>query len=1446
MKSAPRARAFCAWAALCLLFGSLSPATAQVPPTAGFLAPGFPIVSGFSGSRLSATPLPPGVNPLDKTSIDLDGPALRVLDASSMGAPPRAQVLPVPKPFTVPAGRIGQVFALALDDAIPPNIYAAATSAYGLPIVVPDADGDGLPDRSRKGAPQAAFMPGLFGPADAGGGPGSIWRIDGVTGTVALFTNVALDGAPNSGPALGGMTFDPASRLLIVADRDTGMIHSFTLDGRETDRFDHGTQGLSAIGLPPIPFDPDKRLDIQSPEFDSADPATWNYAPPSRRVFGLGVWRGRLYYAVAAGMRIWSVSLGADGRFGPDPRVEIAVTAGSLPDTEISEILFDDGGDMLLAERGAPTGAYDFGALTQAGTGRVLRLRGKPPGANGTPFFWEPAGEYAIGFPPNFQNGDGGIALGHGYDPAGFADIGSCGGTLWTTGSQLRITPDPALAQILATGGPLPIDGLQANAVSLLRPLNTPPLASYFIDFDDVTAQAGTPGHMGDVITWRGCAGPLYPLIADLLVVEEFCPVGFLRRGNACLPAPCEIGEFYRAGFCHKPECPPGQTAREGICCPRGTPWNPRTRTCGKPEPHPDLTVVKEVIRCGGAGQCLFRIIVTNVGNAPYSGPVAVGDLVNPGTVNGITGPAGWQCSALQNNVFACINQNAAIAPGESVGFVADVDVQAGGRGWQNCAAVSGDPAKETNWGNNKSCVKGDPKPDDKPDLRVEKRIQSCNPNGCAFIIVITNVGSGTYTGDIVLTEGVIGGTISDIFPTEPQGWSAPCEHTQPPGGVTDTWVCRRPNTTVPPGGSLTVGIGVKLQPGAKLVKNCALVINPAGDANNANNGACAEHKPDPGRPNLTIQKSAPASCARSPGSPPTYTCEWTITVSNTGTADSTGEVVVSDGAMNGRVVSAGGNGWNCTVRTEQTLTCRKPGGIARGDTQTIRVVAEYKNVLRAENCAAFGENIRMGAFSRPRFASSEVSPEMLMRLAQTVRGGGEIPAGSGTVSTESSCASIELPRDPRLIVVKERTGECSRLIVRDGGPAAYSCQFKITVTNVGQAPYTGDIRVTDSFTGGTLFSVSGDGGDCTSDGASKVCQWFDKTLARGASISLTVTVQVRGNTPFENCATLNIPPGADRSCVSGFATDPVETRPRDPICGPGLIPVRQPTGLPRCCTPETVAAGACGGTTTGCPPGMVTQPGGGCCPAGQTMIDGVCSPPIVTTCPFPLLQQGGNCCTREAIMAGTCGTTARCPPGTTAQPGGGCCPAGQTMIDGACSPPVVTTCAFPLIQAGGTCCTREALTAGTCGKRPSTDCPDGRQRVNGVCPSGTTQCKEGQFRGDNGKCQDRPKTTPQCGAGTKWNGETCAKTNDGSKSKSCEKGFSWNGRSCVKDKPRGDLRPQCPGGTQWNGRSCVPIQKKFEPKLPITKPPEKKITPPFRPGGNSGPPMKFPTGKKG
>ena len=107
------------------------------------------VVTGFSGTVVP-DPQPAG-DPLDETFIDLDGASAQIFRLEP-GAPPSAQVISAPPLFQVKARDVGQVFAIGLDGnpwpeaaGNVPNIYLGATSAFGLQIVIPDADGDGRP-----------------------------------------------------------------------------------------------------------------------------------------------------------------------------------------------------------------------------------------------------------------------------------------------------------------------------------------------------------------------------------------------------------------------------------------------------------------------------------------------------------------------------------------------------------------------------------------------------------------------------------------------------------------------------------------------------------------------------------------------------------------------------------------------------------------------------------------------------------------------------------------------------------------------------------------------------------------------------------------------------------------------------------------------------------------------------------------------------------------------------------------------------------------------------------------------------------------------------------------------------------------------------------------------------------------------------------------------------
>ena len=120
-------------------------------------------------------------------------------------------------------------------------------------------------------------------------------------------------------------------------------------------------------------FDPARRVGIDNPAFNVEDPSTWGYAAPARRVFGLAVYGGRLFYAVAEGPQIWSVGINPNGSFADDARSEISITAPSRD--EVTDITFSRDGTMYLSQRGPVVPSYDFTVMAKPKTAAVLVYR---------------------------------------------------------------------------------------------------------------------------------------------------------------------------------------------------------------------------------------------------------------------------------------------------------------------------------------------------------------------------------------------------------------------------------------------------------------------------------------------------------------------------------------------------------------------------------------------------------------------------------------------------------------------------------------------------------------------------------------------------------------------------------------------------------------------------------------------------------------------------------------------------------------------------------------------------------------------------------------------------------------------------------------------------------------------------------------------------------------
>jgi len=784
------------------LFASLGAGFSQANAQDASLARGDAVVTGFSGIKPLDVPVPAGANPLDYFFIDLQGPSAEILSLSGLGAGPNGQLEPAPIKRQITAAQVGQVFGVTLDDGQGegvPNIYLAATSAYGIQIVGPDKNGDGQPDRLKTGAPGAQFMAGQFGPAPTGA-PGTIWRVDGTTGAVTAFATL-----PNSsGPGIGDIVFDKRTQQFFASDLDNGLIYRIAADGTVVDSFDHGVSGLPAAGQPPV-ADDGQVMDITSPSFDSQNPATWGYTQKARMVWGLAVHNDRLYYAIAGGLQVWSIGINADGTFANDPRWEL--DAKALPgDGPITNILFDGQGRMLLAQRGAPRGSYDYSVFAEPGKSSVVRYHLETPDDPWTPSAWAPdADEYAIGMRPEFRYADGGIALGYQHDRGTGALVpGSCNAMLWSTGSRSRSSANPDAVD--GGSGEPDVHGLQGNEASLVRPQNVPPTQAYYIDYDGLFGDAANAGHMGDVAIWQPCTGESFNIEGDL-------PPGFYPPGGIIV-----------IDFPH----------------PHGHPTNLRLRK----------RAIRHCVRWGAGWACRFGISIRNSGPNPYFGPLKISDHMPglpPGALVGLSPLPPWSCGGSPAN-FSCVRPPVFLPVGASrhlfmTVWVPNAAVQHGTCRVRNTAHIDfapGGSVWNTNPGDDTdsaTAVIPAPECGQRTNLVLRKISRGCsviNPDvaACDYRVTVINAGPGTYHDTIGVIDQPPAGTTA-TFSGAP--WNCVAAG---PG-----YQCTHPLAHLVPGGSVSfdahvqVPVDVARENNCRVTNRARITFAPGGSPQNTNPG---------------------------------------------------------------------------------------------------------------------------------------------------------------------------------------------------------------------------------------------------------------------------------------------------------------------------------------------------------------------------------------------------------------------------------------------------------------------------------------------------------------------------------------------------------------------------------------------------------------------------------
>jgi hypothetical protein len=292
-------------------------------------------------------PFDPGlVAAATNTRYSPGSPAVWLIDLGNQGAAPLGSNWSTDR-YTHPdwtLGNLGSVFGVTLDDA--GNVFVSHTAVYN-------------------GSDSTGF-----------GGPGAIYRLDGITGTATLV--VALPQQPDPAyqapadlPGLGQLTFDCVSGRIFASNFEDGRIYSIDpnapLGLRVKSVMDHNGTASPAIGAPPN--------DASIP----AGPA--GFAPLGDRPWAVKASGGRLYYSIwsedsarpsaSLDNTVWSVAINAAGDFvAGSARFELAMPAfsgnWSMP---VADISFDDNCCMLVAERSMSSDTY-----TDAHASRAFRF----------------------------------------------------------------------------------------------------------------------------------------------------------------------------------------------------------------------------------------------------------------------------------------------------------------------------------------------------------------------------------------------------------------------------------------------------------------------------------------------------------------------------------------------------------------------------------------------------------------------------------------------------------------------------------------------------------------------------------------------------------------------------------------------------------------------------------------------------------------------------------------------------------------------------------------------------------------------------------------------------------------------------------------------------------------------------------------------------------------
>ena len=493
----------------------------------------------------------------------------------------------------------------------------------------------------------------------------------------------------------------------------------------------------------------------------------------------------------------------------------------------------------------------------------------------------------------------------------------------------------------------------------------------------------------------------------------------------------------------------------------------------------PDLTIVKSHSSNFTQGQtaATYTITVSNSGSGATSGTVTVTDTLPSGLMAATISGSGWSCNVgtltcTRNDPLASSGSYPAVAVTVNVAGNAPASVT-------NTATVSG--GGETNTSNDTASdvTTITPLP---PDLTITKTHTgnfTQGQTGAAYTITVSNSGSASTSGTVTVVDMLPSGLTATAMTGS--GW----------GCTLSTKTCTR-NDVLAAGSSYpAITLTVNVAGNASSSVTNTAKVSGGGETNTSNDTASDVTTITPLPPDLTINKTHTGSFTQGQTG-----AVYTITVSNSGSAASSGTVTVTD-TLPSSLTATGlsGTGWSCAVSTKN---CTRADALAAGGT--------YPPITLTVNVASN-------------------APASVTNTA-TVSGGGETNTGNNTASDPTTIT----PLLPDLTITKTHTGTFTQ--------GQTGATYTITVYNIGSGLTSGTVTVVDTLPMGlTASALSGAGWNCTL--TSLTCTRSDVLAPSGNRYQdITLTVNVASNAPavVSNIASVSTP--GDTNATNDNAID--------------------------------------------------------------------------------------------------------------------------------------------------------------------------------------------------------------------------------------------------------------------------------------------------------------------